>query len=37
LFCTDVKLKSLTLQEECRVRVFKNRVLRRYLGLRRTR
>jgi hypothetical protein len=26
---------SLTLREECRVRVFKNRVLRRYLGLRR--
>ena len=27
---------SLTLREECRLRVFKNRVLRKYLGLRGT-
>jgi hypothetical protein len=31
-FCMGVKLGSLTLREEHRLRVFKNRVLRRIFG-----
>jgi hypothetical protein len=32
LFCIDVKLESLTLRDENRLRVFENRVLKRIFG-----